>query len=81
MAAYKLHGENSWNVKVERCNQCGKCCSEFKRFYFPVEHGVCTYLLKNNTCSLGVARPHVCGTSLTRKSKDRPYCTVEYKAV
>lgn len=55
-------------VKVERCNQCGRCCMNLGAagHAFPVIGGRCAYLREEPgttdkfRCALGVYRPHIC---------------------
>ena len=85
LAAYKVYGEDVIHVKTARCNQCGKCCMNLPQTFFfnRKEDGSCEFLKmskKGNygTCSLGMARPHICNVS--RESKEtRSYCSIEYE--
>jgi hypothetical protein len=70
-----------WNIKVSKCSQCGKCCSDLtERHPFPAVDGKCIHLInpsgygKKMICRLGICRPFAC--AISNPAKD--YCTVKY---
>ena len=63
LVAYK-YADERWQVKTDRCNQCGECCKHVKGTYPPQTFGVCDYLKQverhKYICTLGVTRPFTC---------------------
>lgn len=82
--AYRLP-DGKWNVKVDQCNMCGKCCMNLnKRHPFPVIGGQCIHLKKrpgNNPrfeCFLRIQRPFGCCVGIPTNI---PECTVKYEEI
>lgn len=82
LAAYRVPGR-TWQVKISRCNMCGKCCMKLgERHPFPVIDGSCVYLSKRPgknpmyECGLRMHRPFGCCVGI---AQDMSECTEKYK--
>ena len=80
----RCHKDGKWEIKVERCNQCGKCCMNLGQDHpFPIIDGQCSYLAKevgNNPhwlCSLSVNRPFGCSAC----TPVADYCPIRLEAI
>jgi len=77
--ARKVPDQDSWWVKVGRCEQCGKCCSDLgsgEGHPFAVINGVCEHL-KDGGCGLRGYRPFAC--CIGGGSSDCPVTFEEYR--
>jgi len=85
LVAHKMHNEEVWKVKDERCNMCGLCCMKFRegRFhYFPVVDGCCIHLKPDgpdrNICDIALHRPFPCGGD-PKDMIEKGTCVITYK--
>lgn len=73
-------------VKTSRCNMCGKCCTGFNKWIYPLvgEDRACVHLKKEVgdndrwICDLSTQRPHGCNTTAPW---EKDYCSVEFVEV
>ena len=76
--ARRLWTKQYWEIKVQHCSQCGKCCSDLEdtRHPFVVAGGVCEHLNIDNICSLSGNRPFGCSVA---EPNHIPECTVRWE--
>lgn len=84
---------NKWYRKIQRCNMCGKCCTNVsKNFPFRNEEGNCRFLKREvrnfppyNGKEVFVCTnyyvPIICGILRNPLVKPHPECAVEYQEV
>jgi hypothetical protein len=83
LAAQKLSFNNFWQIKDTRCNQCGKCCMNFKniKHYYPVVNGRCVHLQERGdgkyNCGILIHRSSACGIDPSHHIK-RGECCITY---
>lgn len=82
--AFIPFNKNKIWIKTERCNFCGKCCSNLTPLApFPQtkQKGVCDHLYLNE-CSLGYMRPWSCSVSdphIGGKEDEKEWCSIRYE--
>ena len=82
LVAYRHNPNEKWMISDSRCSLCGKCCTGLPlNWPFPTINGECINLEKERAgrrlCTLGVFRPHRCGTSPDGLFKNNN-CTVRF---
>lgn len=83
LMAYKL-SDTKWQMKVSRCNMCGKCCMNLKNHPFPTIDGKCIHLKKRPgdnpryECGLRIHRPFGCCVAVPQNI---PECTEKYEEI
>lgn len=79
--AKKLHGK-SWQIKVIRCDMCGKCCMDVPenwRFGRDEETGWCKNLIYYaNEYRCGIDRPFTCCAG---DHSEEEYCCIEWQEI
>jgi hypothetical protein len=84
LAAYKLAKEDTFHVKIVRCDMCGKCCQNLVADgQYPVlENGDCANLIKDGerlVCKLGAMRPLPCCEGDPEKGGwNTGFCCIRY---
>ena len=67
LVAFKSATKDFWKVKVDRCIQCGECCSNLKKHHLPTIDGRCVHLVDEpgvpdkKRCNIALRRPRTCG--------------------
>lgn len=80
LVAYKLAHEDFWNIKVDRCIQCGECCTNLSElFHEPVKDGVCVHLkpvdrFGKRECAKPMLMSRMCASANSKKCKHVTYC-------
>jgi len=77
--ARRLACNRFWEVKIDRCSSCGKCCENVNSPFGDV--GRCSMLKqvgKETECIMGVHRPHGCGVTEPYNVKE---CTVTWQPI
>lgn len=79
--AKKLHGK-PWQIKVARCDMCGKCCMDVPdnwRFGRDEKTGWCKNLVYYaNEYRCGIDRPFGCCAG---DDSEEDYCSIEWQEV
>lgn len=79
--AKKMQGK-PWQVKVVRCNYCGRCCMNVPDNWVcgkDPETGNCQYLTKEGSKYVcGIGRPFFCCAG---DPSPEEYCSIEWKEV
>ena len=77
VVAYK-YPDKPMMVKTGRCSHCGACCKDWDKTGWPVENGVCKFLVENQ-CTAQLDKPFICClTPLEPYNKD---CTIKWEPI